>query len=295
MTEGGDIAPECSGERGKRGGLGLERKPGDERASFGGPARPAGGEQLFLAQAVAAAHIGYDVAEWGRAAAVGLGFEDRFDEIGLTHDAGIGFPAIERLVVPFGLAIIDEAGIAGAGSAPAGAELPQHPVGGQPRQIIVSKIGPVAAIGVSGGLLDHAGAHRVQVDVAHQCQSVAILIDEVGFEAALEEMSGALEPRVEVAGVAEGEVLHARGQRLIADLERQVQVIGHQAEGVYPVAETRDTLGHELIEAAAIFRGKEDVLPGVAAQDDVVEAAGDVQARLAGHAGRLTEWRLLCN
>jgi hypothetical protein len=36
-------------------------------------------------------------------------------------------------------------------------------------------------------------------------------------------------------------------------------------------------------------------LPGVAAQDDVVEATGDVQAGFAGHWASIVKGRALCN
>ena len=44
MAEGRDVAPEALGECGERGGLGLERKPGEERTRLGGQTRPASGE-----------------------------------------------------------------------------------------------------------------------------------------------------------------------------------------------------------------------------------------------------------
>ena len=89
--------------------------------------------------------------------------------------------------------------------------------------------------------------------------------------------------------------VHAGGERLLPGLERQVQVIGHQTEGVHAVAEARHAFGQEFIEAMSILRGEEDGLAGVAAQDHVVEAAGDVQTGFAGHAMRIVERSQLCN
>ena len=45
----------------------------------------------------------------------------------------------------------------------------------------------------------------------------------------------------------------------------------------------------------SILRGKEYILPGVAAQDDVVEAARNVQTGFASHGGSIDKWRTLCN
>ena len=74
-----------------------------------------------------------------------------------------------------------------------------------------------------------------------------------------------------------------------------MQMIGHQAEGMHAVAEALDTLGHEFIEIAPISRRKENILARIAAQDDVIETAGDVKARFAGHVGSVARRRLLCN
>ena len=56
-----------------------------------------------------------------------------------------------------------------------------------------------------------------------------------------------------------------------------------------------DAFGQEFIEALSVLWSKEDVLPGVAPQDDVVEPAGNVQSGFAGHWARLDNGRALCN
>jgi hypothetical protein len=95
--------------------------------------------------------------------------------------------------------------------------------------------------------------------------------------------------------LAKPDPLCVGGQGLIAGLKRQVQVIGHQAEGVHAVAEACHALRHQFIEAAPIIRGEEDLLPGVTAQDHVIEAAGHVQSRFAGHVASVAKGRPLCN
>ncbi|MNC84619.1 hypothetical protein D3C83_01770 [compost metagenome] len=283
MAERGDIAPEELSELGEWGRLCPEREPGEEGSRLGGQASAAGGEQLLFGELVAAADVGHELFDRRSLGPFGFRLEHRSDEIFLTDDAGIGFSTIERFVVPLGLAVIDEAGIAGAGKAGAGAELPEHPVRRQPGQVIASEISPVAAVGVSRGLPDHPSAHRVEVDVANQGEPVGISIDEVSLEAAFEQVTNPLEPCVEVAGVAEGKVLHADGQRAIASLKGEVQMIGHQAEGVDPVAVTLDPFSEEFVEALPVFLLEENVLARIAAQDNVIEATGHVEARFASH------------
>ena len=92
---------------------------------------------------------------------------------------------------------------------------------------------------------------------------------------------------VDVAGVAKGEVLHAPGEGFLARLQGEMDMIGHEAEGMDPIAEAAHAFGEQLIERATVLGGEEDVLPGVAAQDHVVEGAGDVQAGFAGHLERM--------
>ena len=83
--------------------------------------------------------------------------------------------------------------------------------------------------------------------------------------------------------------------RLLARLQGEVQMIGHQAEGMNAVAEAADAFLDQFIEPRAVFSGKEDVLTCVTAQDDVVEAAGHVQTRFASHAAMIVGRRTLCN
>jgi hypothetical protein len=121
------------------------------------------------------------------------------------------------------------------------------------------------------------------MDIAHQCQSVAILIDQVSLEPSLEDMSDPCQPGIEIAGIAKRQILHARRQFQIPRLQRKVKVIGHQAEGVDPVAEAGNAFGEQLIEEVPVTGSQEHVLPGIATQDDVIQTASDVQARFASH------------
>jgi hypothetical protein len=122
------------------------------------------------------------------------------------------------------------------------------------------------------------------VDIADQGQPIAILIHQESLEASLEHMAHPLKPGIEIAGIAKRQVLHPGGQTLIARLQRQVQVIGHQAKGVHPVAKAAHPFGKQLVEEVPVAGSKEHILPSVTAEDDVVQTAGNVKSRLAGHA-----------
>ena len=133
------------------------------------------------------------------------------------------------------------------------------------------------------------------MNITHQRQRVAVLIDQKRLESPAEKMSHPLEPCIEIARIAESQILQASGQRLFTGLQGQMQVIGHQTEGMHAVAEALDALGHEFMEIAPISRGKENILARVAAQDDVIETAGDMKARFAGHVCSVTRRGTLCN
>ncbi len=123
--------------------------------------------------------------------------------------------------------------------------------------------------------------------VAHQLQEVGLGIYQKRLVTPLEQVPDTLLPRVDLAGMAEGEVLHRPRQGLLARLYHQVHVVGHQAIAVDPVPEARDALGQQLEKALPIGLGEEDVLAAVAPQHHVIEAAGDVQARFPCHGTRL--------
>ncbi|TKS59219.1 MAG: hypothetical protein EWM72_02392 [Nitrospira sp.] len=64
---------------------------------------------------------------------------------------------------------------------------------------------------------------------------------------------------------------------------------------MHAVAEACDALGQQFVAPASIFRGEENILAGIAAQDHVVEATRNVEARFAGHWASIVTGRSLCN
>jgi hypothetical protein len=56
-----------------------------------------------------------------------------------------------------------------------------------------------------------------------------------------------------------------------------------------------ESVGELFGLSRAVFGTKEVVLPGVAAQDDVIQTAGHMKTRLASHALTIEQRRSLCN
>ena len=80
----------------------------------------------------------------------------------------------------------------------------------------------------------------VQDDIACQFQKVRVLLDEDGFEAALEQMPHAPMSAVETLRVEAVELAHAARQRGIGRLNKKVVVISHEDIGVKAPADEPD-------------------------------------------------------
>jgi hypothetical protein len=74
-----------------------------------------------------------------------------------------------------------------------------------------------------------------------------------------------------------------------------MDVIGHQAKSVNPVAKADYSLGQEVIEDLAVAGGEEHILAGIAAKQDVIEAPGKVKTGFASHGENIGEIGLSCN
>jgi len=90
-------------------------------------------------------------------------------------------------------------------------------------------------------------------------------------------------PAIDPCGIAKGKVLHDAGERCFSYLDGNVDVVGHQAESVDAATELLDDSLQKEIKPVPVAILKEDILLCVAAQDDVVECAGEVYALFAGH------------
>jgi hypothetical protein len=101
-------------------------------------------------------------------------------------------------------------------------------------------------------------------------------------------MADAFFAAVDIAAVAEGEVLHGARQRHGAGPQHQMHMVRHQAVAVAAKAEAFRPLGQQFQEPRAVERIGEDRLPAIAPQHHMIDAAGDIDAGFAGHATRIT-------
>ena len=65
--------------------------------------------------------------------------------------------------------------------------------------------------------------------------------------------------------------------------------VGHEAEGMHAIAETASPFLHQKIKTVAVLVGKKDRLASVTAENDVVEATGEVHARFTCQVDNIPE------
>ena len=116
--------------------------------------------------------------------------------------------------------------------------------------------------------------YRVEMDIAHQFEQVAVLVHQDGFVASLEEVTGPFLPPVEPAGIPEREILHGAGQGDFANLQGQMNMVGHEAEGVNPVPKADGSFLKQEVKTAIVGVSQKNILPAVASENNMIESTG---------------------
>lgn len=147
-------------------------------------------------------------------------------------------------------------------------------------------VGMKARPAIVCGVGNHRGAHGVQLDVTMASEKVAPGVDETRLEAPLPKGSAATVTGVETCHVTTAELLHHRRYHAPSCARHeQVDVIGHQHVGVDSAVVLTGSVREVLPVGGIVILGEETRLPVVAALDDVLGHARQVEAGLAGHAG----------
>ena len=96
---------------------------------------------------------------------------------------------------------------------------------------------PVTRPAVIGGLLDHAGAHRVHLDMAQAGEQIVVLLTQTETETAFPQTAAAPVSPVDVLHIALAERLHDAARRArIVGAHGQMDRVGHQHIGVHATA-----------------------------------------------------------
>jgi hypothetical protein len=83
--------------------------------------------------------------------------------------------------------------------------------------------------------------------------------------------------------VVAGNVAHKICQRLVARRHGHMDVISHPAIRVNSVAVSVETLFKDSLPLVSVSGGKENILPAIAAQNDVIETTRKVDSRFTRH------------
>ncbi len=120
-------------------------------------------------------------------------------------------------------------------------------------------------------------------------EQVGVGIDQNGFVAPLEKMAGAFLPPIDPESVAEAEVLHDAGQRHVADLNGQMDMVGHQTKSQQAMVVPLDAFLEKKKKPATVIIVPEDVLSGIASYYHVVQGAGKMDARFSWYGTMLAQ------
>jgi hypothetical protein len=153
----------------------------------------------------------------------------------------------------------------------------QQGVGSQPAQSRSAR----PAVGAC--IVDHAGAYRVEVDVAHAAQQMRVTVDQAGFVAAFPERAGPAVARVELAHVLAPELLHQSCDRTdFRRCQQQVHTVAHEYVGVQGDAGREQGFAQQCQVARAVIVVENARQAVVAALDDVLRNTGEVKAGAVG-------------
>lgn len=131
----------------------------------------------------------------------------------------------------------------------------------------------------------HRGTQRIEFDVAMALQEMRVIGDQAGLVATFPQGAGAMVGPVYMTHVTPAECLHhAADATDVGRRHEQVDVVGHQHVRMDCAAfAQRDFI--EVVQIAPIVAGREEAgLAIVAALDDVLRDAGEIESWWARHA-----------
>ncbi len=130
---------------------------------------------------------------------------------------------------------------------------------------------------------DQTSPYRVVMDIANQLEKITVPLHQHGFVTALEEMAGSFLPPVDPAGITEREILHTARQRNIANLQGHMDMVGHEAKGVNPIAKPTGPFLKQKVETIAVSIVQKDNLPAVSPENHMIKSTRKMDAWFTCH------------
>lgn len=138
---------------------------------------------------------------------------------------------------------------------------------------------------ISGGIIGHPGAYRVQVDVARAAEDIAFTIDETSLVASFPEGAGTPVTGIELPDIAATKHLHqpARGATF-RRAQQQMHVVFHQHVSMQMALRVNQCLTQqrELMKTILIIKETRQAI--VATLHDVLRDFREVNSGESGHA-----------
>ena len=133
------------------------------------------------------------------------------------------------------------------------------------------------------------------MNVTDQFQQIGILIADEGFEPALVKVTRTVVAEIEVKRIPGEQSSHERRKAGFAWSEKEVKVIGQQRPGKAFGAGLNKELGKTAKESPPVGIVAEDVATVYAADDYMLQKAGNVDSGGSWHVGKVAAEQVLAN
>ena len=130
---------------------------------------------------------------------------------------------------------------------------------------------------------NHSSPHGIEVNVAGEDPEIGLVLDQFRPIASLEEMPAEPMTASPPVGIGREQQLHTPGEVGSGRFEHQVEMIGHQHEGVEDPPRTMNCLLQPAEQPLPVRVVANNVLPGVAAGHDVVNRISILDTKAARH------------
>lgn len=119
--------------------------------------------------------------------------------------------------------------------------------------------------------------------IANKLDEIGIGINQKSLVTSLEQVSQPIFSLIDESSVTKGKIMEDFCQGQTADLNDKVDMVGHQAEGMYPAIKTLYAFLEQQQKTASVLLGKENILPTVAAQQNMINPTWNMKSGFASH------------
>ena len=106
---------------------------------------------------------------------------------------------------------------------------------------------------VFAGVTHKSGCNRIKMDIPHELKQITVLLDKQGTVSAFKQMACAPVAPIRRARILGCDPLYESPQRRLANLHRDVEMIGHPTVSVNPAVVALAGDGNEAIEPTSII------------------------------------------